>query len=136
MINYTPQKVSNIIEREIIQFIDFLNQNRLTDKQAELYIHWRVPVWKHQNGSCGFAYYDINKQEINLSGFNDPVFGLSEKEYTEVVIMDLAHEYYHHYQNINGFISDYDIEDRAEQYAVEIVEDYYTANEMESDLCQ
>lgn len=119
--------------KDIQEFVDYLNENMLTTAPCTLEVKKDYACIGTKELGYGFGCYmsdpEKNKYEILIAGKNMPNMELSKEEFLCAQLEDIAHEYYHHYQNVKGILnnpeysSDF-IEEQCEDYAKEMVENY------------
>ena len=99
-----------------LNFIEFLNDKQFTDEEVKLSILHNYDCVDREYGS-GFAVYIPKLKTIMLpTEIPDEV-----KDMKEFVIHNLAHEYKHFLQDVNG--EEFD-EDEADKFADEVVSEY------------
>lgn len=104
-----------------LNFVDFLNKKHFTDEVVRLSILHNYESVGKKDGESGFAVYMPELKTIILpTKTPDEV-----ADYEEFVIHNLAHEYKHFLQDVNG--AEFD-EEEADQFADDVVKEY-----MESD---
>lgn len=96
-------------------FVEFLNNKNLTDKVVKLSILHNYETVG--DGEFGFAVYIPESKTIMLPTERPKELA----DYKEFIIHNLAHEYKHFLQDMNG--QDFN-EDEADQFADMIVEEY------------
>lgn len=99
-----------------LNFIKFLNDKHFTDQEVKLSILHNYDCVDSEDGS-GFAVYIPELKTIMLpTEIPDEV-----DDFTDFIIHNLAHEYKHFLQDVNG--EEFD-EDAADKFADEIVSEY------------
>lgn len=97
-------------------FIKFLNDKHFTNEEVKLSILHNYDCVDSEYGS-GFAVYIPELKTIMLpTEIPDEV-----EDFTDFIIHNLAHEYKHFLQDVNG--AEFD-EDEADKFADEIVSEY------------
>lgn len=104
-----------------LNFVNFLNKKHFTDAVVRLSILHNYESVGNKDGESGFAVYMPELKTIILPTKTPDEVG----DYKEFVIHNLAHEYKHFLQDVNG--AEFD-EEEADQFADDVVKEY-----MESD---